>query len=135
MVTGARSIKLAQFQSENAMSFNRSNLNPRENAPASFLVFLSLCLWATTPAAMAACETPSLTITIPDGKSASAEEMNRAQAAVSAYVAAGEAYIECVDSEQGRNQAERVRNAMLDDMEKIAGAFNRQLRVFRKTQS
>lgn len=98
-------------------------------------IFLALCLWSTAPLAMAACEAPTFSITMPDGKSASLDEMNRTQAAVSAYVAAGEAYIECVDSEQGRNQAERVRNAMLDDMEKIAGAFNRQLRVFKKAQS
>lgn len=102
---------------------------------SAMLAFLALCLSAAAPATMAACEAPSIDITMPDGESASVEEMNRAQNAVSAYVAAGEEYIKCVDKEQGRNQAERIRNDMLDDMEEIAGAFNRQLRVYKRSQS
>ena len=117
------------------MTPTKSNANQQRKVSAAFLSVLFLSLGTAAPMAMAACDAPTLTVSIPDGNSANIDEMNRAQAAVSAYVAAGEAYIECVDAEQGRNQAERVRNETLDEMEKVAGAFNRQLRVFKKAQS
>lgn len=117
------------------MIINKPNLNEQKKIPSACLALLSLCLGTVAPVAMAVCEAPSFAISIPDGKSASIEEMNRAQAAVSAFVSAGEGYIECVDTEQGRKQAEQARNAILDEMEKIAGTFNRQLRVFKKAQS
>lgn len=100
---------------------------------------LNACLCAGALAcsslAMAACEEPTFSGTIPDGQRASEQEMAAAQAAVSKFVAEGEAYIACVQAEEGRLQYERMRDSMLDRMEQVAAQFNRQLRFYRRNNS
>lgn len=79
-----------------------------------------------------ACQAPTLTVTIPSGTSASAEQMTAAQAAIAEFVKAGEAYIGCVASNETSVNAQRKRDEMLDQMEKVAANFNRELRQFKK---
>ncbi|MFA5494442.1 MAG: hypothetical protein WC247_06665 [Porticoccaceae bacterium] len=77
----------------------------------------------------AACDRPAFTSAIPDGRSASEEQMASAQQEISAFVKASEAYIQCIE---GTSNAAKMRNDAIDDMEKVAAAFNRQLRTYRK---
>lgn len=85
--------------------------------------------------ASAACNEPSFNLTIPSGDTATKEEMEAVQQALTKFVSDGESFIACVEKEESRNQAERMRNGMLDKMESLAAQFNRQLRMFRKNNS
>lgn len=102
-------------------------------APACHRTLAVLTFSLLSVTAMA-CERPSFTAAIPDGKSASGTEMADAQQAVKAYVSAGEAYIACLEDEGQSNSPTFVkqRNETIDGMEKIAATFNRQLRSYRK---
>ena len=93
------------------------------------------------PVARAACEYPA-NVTIPEGKSASQEEITAASAAVKKYLADMEAYTACLDAEVAavpvEQQTPEVKamhvkryNAAVDVMEATANAFNEQLRAFK----
>lgn len=79
-----------------------------------------------------ACTEPSFEIDIPDGRSASVEEMTEAQNAVAEAVKAGEDYVSCVRANENRARADRLANAALDKMQSLAANFNRQLRYHRR---
>lgn len=79
-----------------------------------------------------ACTEPSFDIDIPDGRSASVEEMAAAQTAVADAVKAGEDYVNCVRANENRARADRLANATLDRMQGLAANFNRQLRYHRR---
>lgn len=85
--------------------------------------------------ALAACDEPTFTGTIPDGKTANQADIDAAYAAVNDFVKKGEDYISCIEEEESRNIADRMRNNMLDEMESLAARFNRQLRYFRRANS
>jgi|GEM_PF-1295633 hypothetical protein len=104
----------------------------RALSPKTLTVALLLACGSPLAFAAAACEAPTFTASIPDGASASAEQMSQTQAAVAAFVKAGEAYIGCVEASETTASAQRKRDDMLDQMEKIAANFNRQLRQFKK---
>jgi len=102
------------------------------------LLTLTACL---APAAQAACEYPA-DVKVPDGKSATQEEITAASAAVKKYLAAMEAYTTCLDAEAAALPVEQQTpeakslhvkryNAAVDAMEATAGAFNEQLRAFK----
>lgn len=76
-----------------------------------------------------ACDKPQLNLDMPDGKTASEQEMVDAQVQINDFVKAGESYIACVE---GSPNASRERNATIDEMEKAAALFNRQLRYFKR---
>ena len=76
-----------------------------------------------------ACNKPAFSGTIPDGNSASEEDMANIQQTIRQFVSDSEAYIACID---GDRSAQRLRNETIDDMEKVAAAFNRELRKFRR---
>lgn len=94
-----------------------------------YAVLALLCCASTVALA---CTEPSFDIDIPDGRSASVEEMAAAQAAVSEAVKAGEDYVNCVRENEGRARAERLANATMDKMQALAANFNRQLRYHRR---
>lgn len=91
-----------------------------------------LCLLPT--AFSLACEEPSYSFQLPDGKSASEEEMAAAQQSVKDFVARGEAYIACLDGDSSLTSAakDRRRGTTIDQMQAVAANFNRELRSFRK---
>ncbi len=104
------------------------------------LIALLLLAFSLTPAAQA-CEYP-LALKIPDGKSATQEEITAASAAVKKYLADMEAYTACLDAEfaalpvdQQTPEAKGIQvkkyNAAVDAMEAEALAFNEQLRAFK----
>lgn len=101
---------------------------PPRPLPAALLVF------ALAGNNALACERPDFNHNIPDGKSASESEMAQAQQAVKSYVSAGQDYIGCLESEGNINSASlgKLRNSVIDDMERVAAKFNRQLRYYRK---
>ncbi|MBL8201309.1 MAG: hypothetical protein JNK40_10090 [Chromatiales bacterium] len=102
------------------------------------LMVLAACL---SPAAQAACEYPA-EVKIPQGKSATQEEITAASAAVKQYLANMEAYTACLDADAAAlpvdQQTPEARalhvkryNAAVDAMEATANAFNEQLRAFK----
>jgi len=97
-----------------------------------------LCGYGTM--AFAACEAPA-PVAIPDGATATREQMLAAQAEVRAYSAAMNEFIACIDSE-GEAQGEQApaefksliierHNAAVTELEGVAAAFNEQLKAFR----
>jgi hypothetical protein len=103
--------------------------------------FVSCCVAAMSCGVFAAsaCETPSL-VTIPDGKTATKDQMVAAQAEVRAYVAAMQEYQACVESEiqaKGEDAPAEYKalmnaryNTAATEMETVANAFNEQVRAF-----
>jgi hypothetical protein len=87
----------------------------------------------------AACETPSM-VSIPEGKSASKDQMLAAQASVKGYMAAMDQYLACVDAEMNAKGEEAPNdykalmvarhNSAVSEMESVAGAFNEQRKAY-----
>ncbi len=87
-----------------------------------------------------ACETPSV-VEVPDGATATMEEMVRAREEIMAYMEAMREYIACVNDEievAGDNATEEFKalmiqrhNAAVSEMETVAAAFDEQLRAYR----
>lgn len=107
--------------------------------------FAALVLAASlAPAAQAACEYPT-DVKIPDGKSATQEDITAASSAVKKYLADMEAYMDCIDAdaaavpvEEQTPEAKALHvkryNAAVDAMETTANTFNEQLRAFKAAQ-
>jgi hypothetical protein len=105
---------------------------------------LMSCLLATMASgygfAAAACEAPS-PVALPDGATATRDQMLAAQQEVRAYQAAMNEFVACIDSElqgEGEQAPEEFKslmvsrhNAAVTEMEGVAAAFNDQLRAFR----
>ncbi len=114
--------------------------------PVMAVVTLLAALGATT--AMAACIYPRPPENIPDGATATYEQMVEAQKAIKQFDADISAYNACLDLElqslvanpeidEGRKQELRVmqakkNNAAVDDVQAVVDRFNEQLRVFRE---
>ena len=87
-----------------------------------------------------ACEAPAA-VALPDGATATRDQMLAAQAQVRAYQAAMNEFVACMDSEadaQGDQAPDEFKslmvsrhNAAVAEMEGVAAAFNEQLRAFR----
>ncbi|TFG87530.1 MAG: hypothetical protein E4H19_01980 [Chromatiales bacterium] len=107
--------------------------------PASIaILFLAVSL---APAAQAACEYPA-DVKIPEGKSATQDDISAASAAVKTYLGDMEAYMDCIDADVAALPAEQQTpetkalhvkryNAAVDAMEATANSFNEQLRAFK----
>jgi hypothetical protein len=90
--------------------------------------------------AAAACEPPA-PVPMPDGATATRDQMLAAQAQVRAYQAAMNEFVACLDSEaegQGDQAPSEFKSLMVErhnaavaEMEGVAAAFNDQLRAFR----
>lgn len=91
-------------------------------------------------AASAACESP-MVVSVPDGKTATMEQLLAAQGQVKVYMAAMNDYIACIDKEleaQGEAATPEIKalsverhNTAVTEMEGIAAAFNDQVKAFR----
>lgn len=89
----------------------------------------------------AACETPTMNVTMPDGKTSTLEQMLAAQGQVKAYQASMTTYLTCIDEEtaaQGEQAPAEFKqlmverhNAAVAEMEGIATAFNEQLKAYK----
>ncbi|HUO95062.1 MAG TPA: hypothetical protein VMT92_02415 [Steroidobacteraceae bacterium] len=110
---------------------------------------VALGLLGAVPASYAACTYPPAPGQIPDGKTATKEEMIAAQSAVKKFMADMDGYLKCVDEEnppkpagtpltdeqkKAQDAAERVRvqkhNAAVADEESVADRFNTQRKIW-----
>ncbi len=110
-------------------------------APLALFLWMPLC-------ANAECDRP-WPVEVPDGKTATKEEMLEAQRAIKAYMADADAYLICLEDEQAavkvdpedkealeqamEEQAIRNRrhNAMVDEMHMLAERFNQTVRAYK----
>ncbi len=105
--------------------------------------FLSCCLVAAGAAggAAAACENPPM-VAVPDGKTATMDQLLQAQADVKTYMASMEAYLACLNEEltsAGEDAPAEFKSLMVtrhntavSEMEAVAQAFNEQVRAYRE---
>jgi len=88
--------------------------------------------------AIGACKAPTAP-EVPDGANASTDQMIAAQTRMKAFVAAGQAYLKCIDAIADdrdrttidRNAAIGEHNRMVGELERSAADFNDQLRSFK----
>jgi hypothetical protein len=90
--------------------------------------------------AAAACENPTM-ITIPDGKTATMEQLLAAQGDVKTYMAAMDGYLDCLNKEleaQGKEAPAEFKalmvtrhNTGVSEMEGVAAAFNEQVKAYK----
>jgi hypothetical protein len=102
-----------------------------------------LCLGValTGAVAHAACSYPRAPQDLPDGNTATTEQMLTAQNAVKEYVAAIEQYLDCLDaevaalgdaaSEERILMRDKRHNAAIDAMDKTASEFNQAVRQYK----
>jgi hypothetical protein len=93
--------------------------------------------WAS---AAIACEAPAV-VKIPDGKSATMEQLITAQGQVKAYMAAMQEFLACIDMEADAKGADAPaeykammvdrHNTVVSEMEQIAAAFNGQIKAYK----
>ena len=96
---------------------------------SSPLTFAAACLTDPPPA-------------LPDGATASLEEMLEAQASVRSFLSQSEDSIDCLDersrnrdiSDDQRSLLIRAHNDTVDVMEEVAGTFNEQIAIFRERE-
>ena len=91
-------------------------------------------------AAFASCENPSI-VSVPDGATATMEQLLEAQANVKAYMAQMEVYLACLNEEldaagedataEFKSLMVQRHNSAVTEMETVAAAFNQQVQAFR----
>ena len=101
---------------------------------AAFAVAYSVSL-----AAHADCVLPPAPSKVPDGKTASEQEMVTAMQTLKEYNGDVDTYLKCLDFEAKQNhissgELEKMHNLAVDTLQKVATKFNEQVRTF-KTKS
>jgi len=104
-------------------------------------LFISICALFLSQFALAACPYPEDVI-VPDGATATSEDMVNGQTRIKQYMAEMEAYLDCLDQEEADLDREPTQdevtlhnqrhNSAIDQMEKVASDFNEQVRAFKK---
>ena len=114
-------------------------------------IFLFCLIMLAASTAQARCNYPE-TVLIPDGATATYEQMNDAQAQIKQYMADMETYLDCLQRQEADAQLqrqalatdpdlsmtsttnlplERERNSALNAMESLATRFNEQVRAYK----
>jgi opacity protein-like surface antigen len=93
-----------------------------------------------SPSAFAACEQPSM-VAVPDGATATMEELLAAQGSVKSYMAEMEIYLACLNEEletagedapaEFKSLMVNRHNAAVTEMETVAAAFNQEVQAHR----
>lgn len=109
------------------------------NSPTRLLAALVVA-YSVSLAAHADCVLPPAPSKIPDGKSASEQEMVTAMQTLKEYNADVDTYLKCLDFETKQHRLtagdqEKMHNAAVDAMQKIATKFNEQVRTFKSKRS
>lgn len=102
---------------------------------------LAILAVSAAPLAQAACEYPA-NVKIPNGSTATQEDISAANTAVKKYLGDLEAYMDCLDAEVAalpvdqqtpETKALHVKryNAAVDAMEQAAASFNAELKAFK----
>lgn len=105
------------------------------NSPKRILLALALAYAASLPA-HADCVLPPPPSKIPDGSTATQQEMVTAMNTLKEYNGDVETYNKCLEFEAKQNHMskadeERMHNAAVDTLQKIATKFNEQVRTFK----
>jgi hypothetical protein len=111
----------------------------RSKALTSFAQLMIVIAGPIPLAAQPACQRPSA-ISVPDGATATFEDMLAAQSDVEAYMAAMESYLACINEElaaSGDDAPTEFKSAQSDmhssavtELEMLAAAFSRELQAF-----
>jgi predicted transglutaminase-like cysteine proteinase len=105
------------------------------SSPKRILLALALAC-ATTLPAHADCVLPPAPSKIPDGSTASQQEMMTAMQTLKEYNGDVETYTKCLEFEAKQNhlshsEEEKMHNNAVDTLQKIAAKFNEQVRTFK----
>ena len=105
------------------------------NAPKRILLAVALAYAVSLPA-YADCQLPPAPSKIPDGNSASEQEMLTAMNTLKEYNGDVETYTKCLEFEAkqnhlSRSDEEKMHNDAVDTLQKIAAKFNEQVRTFK----
>jgi hypothetical protein len=103
--------------------------------PKRMLVALVVA-YATSLSAHADCVLPPAPSKIPDGATASEQEMLTAMATLKEYNGDVDTYMKCIDFEAKQNRLthadqEKMHNNAVDTLQKVAAKFNEQVRTFK----
>jgi hypothetical protein len=104
-------------------------------SPKRILVALAVAYAASVPA-YADCVLPPAPSKIPDGSTASQQEMLTAMQTLKEYNGDVDTYMKCLEFEAKQNRLshgdeERMHNAAVDTLTKVAAKFNEQVRTFK----
>jgi hypothetical protein len=110
--------------------------------PLAATALFAAAVLAQPAAAQSSCDKPESGIVVPDGQTASEEEMLSTQLAVNEFLDRMNAYLECLDARMQElpegEDGERARfingaryTAALDEMQDLAEKFITQVRVFK----
>jgi len=104
-------------------------------------LIISAAATIITSQAYAECSSPPAA-SVPDGTTATTEEMVEAQTNVKQYMAEMELYLNCLDQEEAglpepptdeqKQQHTKLHNKAVDSMEIVATKFNEQVQIFKK---
>jgi hypothetical protein len=104
------------------------------------LTFSCLAIVSSCAFAAAACDNPSIP-KIPEGKSATMDQLLAAQGEVKAYMAAMETFLSCIDAEAASKGDDAPadyktlmvtrHNTAVTEMETLAASFNEQVKAFK----
>jgi hypothetical protein len=103
--------------------------------------YLTLAAGLVSLNAFASCEHPSMIHSMPDGSTATMDDMIAAQTAVKTYMADMETYLACLNEDieaSGEDAAAEFKtlmvtryNTAVTELETVAAAFNQQLQAYR----
>ncbi len=110
------------------------------NAPRRFLVTLAAACAASVPAAYANCRLPPAPSKIPNGATATKQQMVTAMQTIQEYNRDVQTYLKCLNFEVRQNQMSSddqvsLHNAAVDQLQSIAAKFNRQVVIFKSKHS
>jgi hypothetical protein len=105
------------------------------NSPKRVLLAAVLAYAASLPA-HADCVLPPAPSKIPDGTTASQQEMLTAMATLKEYNGDVDTYTKCLEFEAkqnrlSRSEEEKMHNNAVDTLQKVAAKFNEQVRTFK----
>ena len=105
------------------------------NSPKRMLAELAVA-YAVSITAHADCVLPPAPSKIPDGKTASEQEMVTAMQTLKEYNGDVDTYLKCLEFETKQNrmsngEQEKMHNLAVDTLTKVAGKFNEQVRTFK----
>jgi hypothetical protein len=105
------------------------------NSPKRILLALAVAYAASVPA-HADCVLPPAPSKIPDGSTASQQEMVTAMQTLKEYNGDVDTYMKCLEFEAKQNRLshadeERMHNSAVETLTKVASKFNEQVRTFK----
>jgi hypothetical protein len=105
------------------------------NSPQRILLAVALAYAASLPA-HADCVLPPAPSKIPDGNTASQQEMLTAMNTLKEYNSDVDTYTKCIEFEAKQNrlsrgEEEKMHNNAVDTLQKVAAKFNEQVRTFK----